>query len=540
MAIEDDEKKGQHGTDIASTTSADIVPIDMSEHGTMKRALKPRHSQMIALGGCVGVSSTKQNTGQFSNTFLGTGLFVGTGATLALGGPAFLLIAFIVLIFLVYIIVTAIVEMVAYLPVGGASLSYYGTRYVSKSLGFAMGWLYVYSLGILVPYEITAGALVIDYWDSPVNVAVWITVFMVLIVGLNLLPVEYYGESEFWFSTIKVFTIIGLLILSIVLFWGGGPKQSGILGFHYWKDPGAVNTWLADGAAGRLVAFVRTLVLSAFPFTFSPELLIATSGEMQNPRKDLGKAANRFFIRLIVFYLGTVLAIGVICPSSDKDLVSSGSNAKASAFVVGIKHAGIHGLGSVVNAAILTTAWSAGNAYLYMSSRALYSLAISGQAPKIFLRCTNRGVPYAAVLACSSFGVLAYLNCASSSSTVFTWFVNITNTSAFISWVCCCMVYLRFRSAYNTQGKPELPYRSWIQPYGAWFALFFFTVLTLINGFNVFFPGQLSASSFFTAYIGIPAFMVTYAGHKLLKGRSDPLWITSDEINISEGLENVH
>jgi amino acid transporter len=166
MAIEDDEKNDQHGTDIASTVSADIVPIDMSEHGTMKRALKPRHSQMIALGGCVGAFSTKQDTNQFLiHIPLGTGLFVGTGATLALGGPAFLLTAFIVLIFLVYIIVTAIVEMVAYLPVGGASLPYYGTRYVSKSLGFAMGWLYVYSLGILVPYEITAGALVIDYWD---------------------------------------------------------------------------------------------------------------------------------------------------------------------------------------------------------------------------------------------------------------------------------------------------------------------------------------------------------------------------------------
>lgn len=97
---------------------------------------------------------------------MGTGLFVGTGATLALGGPAFILAAFIVMSILVHIVVTAITEVSAFIPVRGASMSYYAARYVSNSLGVAMGWLYVYSLGILVPYEITAGALVIDYWDK--------------------------------------------------------------------------------------------------------------------------------------------------------------------------------------------------------------------------------------------------------------------------------------------------------------------------------------------------------------------------------------
>ena len=129
--------------------SAGAGSVETFNNGTIKRGLKPRHTQMIALGGCVG-----------------TGLFVGTGATLALGGPAFILAAFIVMSLLVHIVVTAIVEVSAFLPVSGASMSYYAARYVSNSLGVAMGWLYVYSLGILVPYEITAGALVIDYWDK--------------------------------------------------------------------------------------------------------------------------------------------------------------------------------------------------------------------------------------------------------------------------------------------------------------------------------------------------------------------------------------
>lgn len=143
-------KDGLKNSDpLSRTESAGIASVEMVNDGTTKRGLRSRHIQMIALGGCVG-----------------TGLFVGTGATLALGGPVFILISFILMSLLVYMIVTAIVEVTAYLPVSGASMSYYATRYVSKSLGVAMGWLYVYSLGILVPYEITAGSLVIDYWDK--------------------------------------------------------------------------------------------------------------------------------------------------------------------------------------------------------------------------------------------------------------------------------------------------------------------------------------------------------------------------------------
>ncbi len=134
---------------------------------------------------------------------------------------------------LVLFVVTAITEVSAYLPVSGGTMSYYGHRNVSNSLGFAMGWLYWYSLGILVPYEITAAGLVIDYWNSPVNIAVWITIFIVVIVGLNILPVQFYGETEFWFASLKVSMMIGLLILSFILFWGGGRKLTKSLRSHH-------------------------------------------------------------------------------------------------------------------------------------------------------------------------------------------------------------------------------------------------------------------------------------------------------------------
>lgn len=511
-----DEKVGPISYGDAVLESSELE----NRHESTKRGLKSRHAQMIALGGTIG-----------------TGLFVGSGATLARGGPAFILVGYIILTILVLFVVTAITEVAAHIPLSGGTMSYFGFRYVSSSLGFAMGWLYWYSLGILVPYEITAAGLVIDYWNSPVNIGVWITIFIIVIVGLNFFPVAVYGETEFWFASLKVFMMIGLLILSFILFWGGGPSHQR-LGFHYWRDPGAANTWLKEGDAGRMVAFTSTLVLSAFPFAFAPELLVVTAGEMQSPRRNLPIAAKRYFYRLIIFYLGSVLAIGVICSSKDEALTNGGAGAKASAFTVGITNAGIHGLGSVVNAVIITSAWSSGNSFLYISSRSLYSLAIAGNAPAIFKRCNKHGVPYMAVMASSCFSALAYLNLGSSGSTVFTWFVNLTNTSGFISWICCCIVYLRFRKACQAQGVTDLPYHSVFQPYGAWIALVGFTILVLINGFDVFFPGRFSASSFLTAYIGIPIFLAIYFIHRAVHSR-DPWAREPQQVDLLSGLQDI-
>ena len=155
---------------------------------------------------------------------------------------------------------------------------------------------------------------------------------LVVIVGLNFMPVRFYGETEFWFAGTKVILLVGLLMLSFILFWGGGPQQTGILGFHYWKDPGAANTYLVGGDTGRFVAFWKTMVLSVFPFTFAPELLVVTGGEMESPRRNLPKASKRYFYRLIFFYCFSVLAIGCICPSNAKALTDGGQG-KTSNFI---------------------------------------------------------------------------------------------------------------------------------------------------------------------------------------------------------------
>ncbi|KAI1393982.1 amino acid permease/ SLC12A domain-containing protein [Hypoxylon trugodes] len=492
-----------------------------ASHGT-KRGIRSRHSQMLVIGGTIG-----------------TGLFVGTGQALATSGPAFLFSAYLVICFLVYAIVTAITEVGAYMPVPGMSVAYYGNRIVSPSLGFALGWMYFYTWGISVAYEVTAAAVVIDYWPNTVPVAAWITIMLFVIISLNLLPVGVYGESEFWFASIKVFTIIGLLILSAVLFFGGGPSHTR-LGFWYWQDPGPVKEYLVGGAGGRFCAFLFTLIYSCFSFNFSPELVIITAGEMQSPRKNLPRAALHFTWRLVIFYALGALAISVICRSDESALANGGKGVASSPWVIAIKNAGIHGLDSVINAAVITSAWSSGNSVLYMSSRSLYSLAIAGNAPPIFARCNKHGVPMYAVIASSLLSLLAYLNVGTVSGIVFNWFVSVINTAAFISWTSCCLIFFRFRRACEVQGiaKADLPYSSVVQPYAAWVAIVAFGIFGLLNGFSVFFPGHFTVSDFFAAYIGIPAFSLIYFGHRIVT-RSDP-WIRAPRsVDLKTGLSDV-
>lgn len=362
-------------------------------------------------------------------------------------------------------------------------------------------------------------------------------IMLVVIVALNFLPVKYYGESEFWFAGLKVILLVGLLLLSFILFWGGGPSRVR-LGFHFWKSPYvAGRTYIVGGDAGRFVALLECVVLSAFAFIFAPELVIIGSGEMESPRRNIPRASRRFFYRLIFFYVLGTLAITIICPSTDKALTNGGAGAGSSPFVIGIKNAGIPVLEHIVNAVILTSAWSAGNSWLFMSSRSLYSLAVAGHAPAIFKTCNRWGLPYYCVGISSLFAVLAYLSVGSSSSTVFNWFVNLTNTSGFISWACCSLIYFRFRKACNVQGV-DRPYKSNLQPWGAYIALVGSIILILINGFTVFFPSEWSVSSFFTAYIGIPAFVVLFVGHKIFHLRDPWMW-PADAVDLQTGLVEV-
>lgn len=214
-----------------------------------------------------------------------------------------------------------------------------------------------------------------------------------IVVSLNIFAVSIYGEAEFWFASLKIITLLGLLIVAIIIDLGGAPNHDR-LGFRYWQNPGAMNTFIGgNGDLGRFTGFFLCLVLAAHTYGGVESVVIA-GGEAQDPRRNLPKAIRRVFWRILFFYILGTLAIGVIVPYNSPSLLtalaSNAPGAASSPWVIAIKQAGIPALPSIINAVILTSATSSANAYLYSGSRYLMSLAVADLAPKIFLRCSKK------------------------------------------------------------------------------------------------------------------------------------------------------
>ncbi|CUM66583.1 uncharacterized protein PRCAT00004252001 [Priceomyces carsonii] len=501
----------------------DYESDDFSEKHGLRRGLKLRHVQLIALGGCIG-----------------TGLFVGTGSSLLQCGAASLLISYAIMSLVLYLVMNMLGEMTTFLPLPGNGPQSFVNNYVDSSLGFAIGYNYWYSFAMLVATEVTAAAIVIQYWNDTINIAAWISILLVVVLVLNMSSVKYFGEFEFYFASLKLFAITGLIILGIVLFFGGGPNHDR-LGFRYWKNGGAFKQHLVSGGTGRFLGVWTAIIKSGFAFICAPELVSLTGGECEKPRRNLPKACDRFVYRLIFFYIFGTLVIGVICNSNSPRLMSASSDASASPFVIGIQNAGIPALNHIINAAILTSAASSGNSFLYSASRCLYALALNDSAPRIFKRVNRAGVPYYCVLISWAIACLSYLNCSSSSSDVFTWFSNICTISGFISWIAVSIAYLRWRKAikYNNL-EDRVTYRTPFQPYGTYFVIGFIGLLTLTNGYAVFF--SFTAGDFLGAYITFPIVFFLYCGHKIfIYLRTKKLkWVNPiEEIDLITGLDLI-
>ncbi|KAL5615589.1 hypothetical protein BROUX41_005628 [Berkeleyomyces rouxiae] len=494
---------------------------DMTVDTQLQRGLKSRHIQFLALGGAIG-----------------TGLFIGSGSILHDSGPAPLFLSYMCMMSLVFFIMNAIAEMVVYLPMKGITMPYFTKRFVDDSLAFAAGWNYWYAYSMLTAAEATAAGIIIDYWSPPVNIGVWIAIVLGIILLLNIIAVSVFGEAEFWFASIKLITIICLVILGVVIFFGGGPNQDGIRGFRYWKKPGAFTEYEASGSTGHFLAFWHAFIGAGFSFVTSPELIGIAAGECVAPRRNIPKAARRFIFRLAIFYGCASLVIGIMVPYNDGRLLG-GHDASASPFVIGIQNVGIKGFDHVINAAVLTSAWSAGNSFLYSGSRVLYSMSKTGHAPTIFSATTTKGVPYMAILATWAPSLLAFLNVSNGGAQVFRWFTNISTISGFVAWIVVLVTYLRFRKAMEFNNMlSALPYTTCLQPYGSYFVLVMISLLTLTNGFHIFIPRNWSVQDFLAAYITLPFFLLLFLGHKIYV-RSKRWAIPIEEIDCLTGKKEM-
>jgi amino acid transporter len=382
--------------------------------------------------------------------------------------------------------------MATWLPLPG-SIPQFCARYVDDALGFAVGWNVSsspvifreqhwqnllqnwYSSAITLCAEISAAAVVIAYWEgaADISVAAWISIIIVLVLCLNIFAIQIYGEAEFIFASVKIITIVGLLIMAFIVDLGGGPKHDR-LGFRFWKKPGAMKEYASTGDAGRFLGLFSVLVNAAFSYG-GVELVAVAAGEAENPRKNIPKAVRRVFWRILFFYVLGSLAIGVLVASDDEHLLNAqdqgAPGAARSPWVIGIQNAGIPVLPSIINAVILTSASSSANAFLYTGSRYLFALAQNKQAPRFLLRCSKAGVPYWCVLITASISLLTYLSVREGGpALVFIWFQNLTTIAALFTWSSICVAYIRFHAALKAQGvdRNTLVFKSPFQPYLAW------------------------------------------------------------------------
>ena len=378
-------------------------------------------------------------------------------------------------------------EMATWLPLPGA-VPQYCARYVDPAMGFAVGWNNWISCSLTLCAEISAASLVIGFWNETLNVAIWISIIIVLIIALNVFAVSIYGEAEFLFASLKIITIIGLIILAIVIDLGGAPGE-GRLGFRYWKSPyAAMKPMVTTGNIGRFAGLFNTLVNAAFSYG-GVEMVAVAAGEAEDPRRNIPKAVKRVFWRILFFYVLGSLAIGVTVPANDDRLLHGGAGAASSPWVIAIVRAGIPVLPHIINAVILTSASSSANAFLYTGSRYLFALAQNKQAPQFFLKCTKTGVPIWCVLATASISLLTYMSVSVGGTSVFNWFLTLTTITSLFTWSSICISYIMFKKACEAQGvnrNTDLVFKSAFQPYTAYFALFFFTIIIIFNGWEAF------------------------------------------------------
>ena len=481
----------------------------------LKKSLKNRHLQMIAIGGSIG-----------------TGLFVGSGKILSQGGPASVIIAYSIVGAMMYFTCQALGEMVVAFPVSGSYISYI-IRFVEPSWGFAMAWDYAISWMLTLPTELVAASMTVQYWTESnhqnVNPVAWVAIFYFLIVVINIFGVKGYGEAEFLFGIIKVTAIVGFIIFGIIMAAGGNPQHE-YIGGRYWHDPGAFH----HGFKGLCSVFVT----AAFSFS-GTELVGLAAAESSDPARYLPKATKQVFWRITLFYLVSMAIVGCLLPYDYSGLLNlSLSETATSPFVLSIKKYGIDALPSIMNVVILIAVLSVANASVFAASRTLCSLAVMGQAPKILAYIDRRGRPIVAILLQLTIGLLCFLAASSKESEVFNWLMALGGLSAVLNWGSINLAHLRFRRALTVQGRDtsELSYTAQT---GVWGSLFGLTlnVLVLVAQFWVaLFPlgSSPSADAFFQAYLSLPIVVVFYIGHKLWK-RNWTLFVRARDLDIDSG-----
>lgn len=338
-----------------------------NDSSTLKRGLSARHIRFMALGSAIG-----------------TGLFYGSAEAIRLAGPAVLL-AYLIGGAAVFMVMRALGEMAVHEPIAG-SFGHYAGCYLGPLAGFLTGWTYTFEMIIVALADVTAFGIYMGLWFPDAPQWVWVLSIIFFIGALNLCSVKVFGEMEFWLSLLKVTAIIAMIAagLGIMMFgFGAGHESTGLS--NLWAHQG----FMPNGISGVIASFA--VVMFAFG---GIEIIGVTASEAKNPEKVLPKAINTVPVRILLFYVLTLLVLMAIYPWN-------GIGQNGSPFVEIFSSLGISSAANILNLVVITAAISAINSDIYGAGRMMYGMAKEGQAPKCFSRLTRNGVPWMTILVMS-------------------------------------------------------------------------------------------------------------------------------------------
>ena len=411
----------------------------------LKRGLKNRHVQLLAIGGAIG-----------------TGLFLGSGRSISLAGPSILL-TYMITGIICFFIMRALGELLLS-NLNHHSFIDFVEEYLGDRAAFITGWTYWFCWLSLAMADLTAVGLYMQYWIP--WMPQWIPALVVLAVLLvmNLTAVKHFGEMEFWFALIKVIAIVSLIIIGLIMILTGFTTNAGAAAFdNLWNYGG----WFPNGPMGFILSFQMVV----FAFT-GIELVGLTAGETENPEKVIPMAINNIPLRIILFYIGSLAIIMSIYPWIAVDPNSS-------PFVAVFNAVGILAAASIVNFVVLTSAASATNSGIFSTSRMIYALSKRGHAPSRMKRLTNHAVPYQATLfSAAALLFTVVLNYVMPESV----FIMITSISTFCFiyiWAIIVICHLKYRKT-NPELAKQSTFRMPLYPFMNYLILAFFVFILVV------------------------------------------------------------
>ena len=409
----------------------------------LKRGLKSRHIQLIALGGAIG-----------------TGLFLGIAQTIQMAGPSVLL-GYGVAGIIAFFIMRQLGEMVVDEPVAG-SFSYFADKYCGHLAGFMSGWNYWVLYVLVSMAELSAVGIYVQYWWPAIPTWMSALAFFVVINAISLSNVKAFGEMEFWFAIIKVVAIVGMIGFGAWLLVSGdaGPQASVA---NLWRHGGV----FPHGVSGLVMA------MAVIMFSFGGlELIGITAAEADNPSETIPKATNQAIYRILIFYIG---ALGILLSLYPwQKVVTSGSP-----FVLIFQALNSNMVAHALNAVVLTAALSVYNSGVYANTRMLYGLARQGNAPRALLSVNARGVPLAALgVSALATGICVAVNYFMPGK-AFGFLMGLVVSALIINWAMISWIHLRFRARKKAEGKTTL-FRSLGYPFTNYLCLAFLAAILVV------------------------------------------------------------